>query len=234
MRFRIARVVLVIRHTSPFGSIWKMREHVAISCWFGLVGSHFTSYAFLLGFSARISSRIGDNRGRCFRKRFLPASFSSEGDFLTSAASSSTTSSENGSSNLNTVSSTSFSGTRLPLAGSCSHAPVSNDGVADCFCDRDEQYQDVRCRLQWSFFPLVHLEVFSWLPREGASQLIVRVVQRTALKDHLPPTPGYKPSLFGGTDDAERGLNFHVAFRGEVKGSTSITCTEAPPVDNVH
>ena len=53
-------------------------------------------------------------------------------------------------------------------------------------------------------------------------------------KDHLPPTPGYKPSLFGGTDDAERGLNFHVAFRGEVKGSTSITCTEAPPVDNVH
>ena len=31
------------------------------------------------------------------------------------------------------------------------------------------------------------------------------------------PTPGCKPSLFGGTEDAERGLNFQLAFCCEVK-----------------
>ena len=31
------------RHTSQFGPFWKMREHVVISSWFGIVGSVFPS-----------------------------------------------------------------------------------------------------------------------------------------------------------------------------------------------
>ena len=42
----LARVVLVIRHTSQFGSYGERCKHTVITFWFGIVGSLFPNYAF--------------------------------------------------------------------------------------------------------------------------------------------------------------------------------------------
>ena len=196
------RARVVIRQTSQLRSFWTMREHV---CDLTLVWNRWPSFSklrFSFLASARGSRPASVTTGGDVSARgFLQAFVSSERDYPKCAASSSTTSFENSSSNLKIVSSTSFSGTSFPLAVSCSLGLVSNDGVADCFVTATRNTKFVGL--------FVNLEVFSSVPRVGVSQLIVRVVQRTTLEDNMPPTPGCKPSLFG-TDEADRGLNCQV------------------------
>ena len=98
------RASVVIRHTSQFGPFWKRREHVVISSWFGIVGSVFFQVTLSVSALARGTPPASvKTEGDVFARGFLSASVSSEGDFPKCAASSSTTSSENSSRNLNIV-----------------------------------------------------------------------------------------------------------------------------------
>ena len=67
-RFRglLASCTRGFRHPAHVTSriLWERRKHIAVSLWFGIVGSQFPDRAFLFGFSASVSARIGYNRRR--------------------------------------------------------------------------------------------------------------------------------------------------------------------------
>ena len=51
-------------------TFWELREHIVISFWFGIAGSPCPKYAGLFVCTARVSSRVGHNRGKsCSRNR---------------------------------------------------------------------------------------------------------------------------------------------------------------------